>query len=113
MKKIFIVLALLLVFSVLYSCAGGDDTAVTEGSETETSTEAQTTADTQNRISQSTLPPLDDGDGDDGDGGGVTPPTIQTGDSKYFKYETHAGEYGNSLTVTEDAGFGGEVNRAG
>lgn len=112
MKKIFTVLALLLAFSLLYSCnKNNTDTDTDESSQSDIQSDVQNTEDTQNRINQSTLPPLDDGDKDDtdfptgGDG-------YQTGNSNFFKPESGNGNNGSSLAVGEDSGFGGEIERA-
>ena len=114
MRKIFMILAILLVISLLYSCKGNVPEGDALGSESvATSSVKQTTA-TSNRISSSTLPPLNNDDGGDdevGDGGASTD-GIQSGDDKYFKHETYTGEYGSSLVVTEDTGFNGELNKS-
>lgn len=110
MKKIFTVLALLLVFSLLYSC-NGKDTDTDDSVQSDNQSEEQTTEDTQNRISQSTLPPLDSEEDDETEPSTGGNGNYSSGDSKYFKHETGSGNYGNSLTVTEDSGFGGEIER--
>lgn len=110
MKKIFTVLALLLVFSLLYSCNRGGTNSDDSVQSDVNSSDEQTTEDTQNRISQSTLPPLDNGDGESDPSAGGNG-NYSSGDGKYFKPETGSGNYGNALAVTEDSGFGGDIER--
>ena len=110
MKKILFVLALLLVFSIFYSCTKTNEAPVYESSEI--TSEETTAEDTAIRISQSTLPPLNNGEGENSgeEGGGNPPPVsaVPSGNSDWFSYETNNSS-GSNLNVGEDAGFGGEV----
>lgn len=109
MKKITFVLALLLVFSIFYSCAKNNEEPISDSSEAsiEETTEPE---DTSIRISQSTLPPLQTDGGDEGGGQGPaqTASPMPSGSSNWFNYETNTATGGN-LAVGEDSGFGGEA----
>ena len=112
MKKIMIMLAVLLVFSVLLSCQkdkGGDAVDSTTGAVTTVG--VTTEKETENRISQSTLPPLTPDDPGDDEGASTTGGAVEAGDSSLIVPETDGSATG-ALKVTEDSGFGGDIHHA-
>lgn len=112
MKKLWIIVAVLLVFSVLFSCNKKENTDVETDSSAKVTTVVTTEKETENRISQSTLPPLtpeDPGDPVETGGGNSG---FQQGDANMFVPETDGSTVGSSLNVTQDPGFGGNYHHA-